>query len=226
MNSVHVLESLVAELPDAIQRPKQVRSRDALDRIVAATRRLLRQQSFDRLGVADIARAATISVGAFYTRFPSKEHLLVHLVRETVQESRRRAAAFFAQPDAALTMDGLARGYFSMAADVMDRERAILAPAALLSRLGDDSELRAIIGAFNAAVHQEFADRLVRFTDASLAAPLDRIRFAIQTASAGLREVLLYARPAALEGPAHATWVSWHAEQAALVLVRYLSGPL
>lgn len=59
--------------------PRQARSRDTLRRIVAATRELLEQKTFDEISIADITRRANSSVGSFYARFPDKAALLDHL---------------------------------------------------------------------------------------------------------------------------------------------------
>ena len=56
--------------------PKQRRSRETCDRILAATERLLRERLFEDLSVQDIAAEAGASVGSFYNLFGDKEALL------------------------------------------------------------------------------------------------------------------------------------------------------
>ena len=58
------------------KRPKQQRSRETLERIVAAAERLLEDTPFERISVAEIVSEAGSTVGSFYARFPSKESLL------------------------------------------------------------------------------------------------------------------------------------------------------
>lgn len=59
---------------------KQARSRETRERLIAAGFRLLRRKTFDELTVAEIARAARCSVGAFYVRFADKDHYFLALI--------------------------------------------------------------------------------------------------------------------------------------------------
>lgn len=56
--------------------PRQARSRQTLDRLLAAAERLLAERAWDRIGVAEIVAEADASVGAFYARFDDKDALL------------------------------------------------------------------------------------------------------------------------------------------------------
>jgi AcrR family transcriptional regulator len=69
---------------------KQARSRQTHQRLVASCVEQLREMTFDRVTIADIARGAGVSVGNFYRRFTSKEAILPDLYREY----DRRFAAF------------------------------------------------------------------------------------------------------------------------------------
>jgi AcrR family transcriptional regulator len=57
----------------------QARSRRTLDALLDALDGLLRDRSFDSIGVAELSRAAGVSTGAFYARFRSKDDLLPSL---------------------------------------------------------------------------------------------------------------------------------------------------
>jgi AcrR family transcriptional regulator len=59
--------------------PAQTRAQATLDRIVAATRRLLRDRRFEQITIAEIVAEADTSTGSFYARFGSKEALLPYL---------------------------------------------------------------------------------------------------------------------------------------------------
>ena len=50
-----------------------------MDRIVAATQRLLRRQRFEDITIAEIVAEAQTSTGSFYARFGSKDALLPYL---------------------------------------------------------------------------------------------------------------------------------------------------
>lgn len=56
--------------------PQQERSRQTLDRLLDAAEALVSEKGFADTSVAEVARRAGSSVGAFYTRFPNKEALL------------------------------------------------------------------------------------------------------------------------------------------------------
>ena len=59
-----------------LREPLQERSRDTLERFLAAVEALLAEKTFEEISVADVARKARSSIGAFYTRFANKEALL------------------------------------------------------------------------------------------------------------------------------------------------------
>jgi AcrR family transcriptional regulator len=59
--------------------PSQARAQQTLHRIVAAAERLLQNQSFEELTIADLVREAQTTTGSFYARFASKEALLPYL---------------------------------------------------------------------------------------------------------------------------------------------------
>ncbi len=56
--------------------PQQERSRETLERILEAAEGAILELGLEQVTVADVARRAGSSVGAFYARFPDKESLL------------------------------------------------------------------------------------------------------------------------------------------------------
>jgi AcrR family transcriptional regulator len=66
--------------------PKQRRSRDTVDIILAATARVLVRDGFDRASTNRIAEAAGVSIGSLYQYFPSKEALVAALVERHIEE--------------------------------------------------------------------------------------------------------------------------------------------
>ncbi|MDL4819475.1 TetR/AcrR family transcriptional regulator [Actinomadura opuntiae] len=66
-------------------------SAEIRERILSATRELLREHRFDGLSVADILAAAGVSRASFYFYFPSKQAVLGELVREAVAQGRQAA---------------------------------------------------------------------------------------------------------------------------------------
>jgi AcrR family transcriptional regulator len=65
--------------PGAVRPPQQERSRATLFRFLEATMGLLAERRFEQATVAEIARCARSSVGAFYARFADKAALMDHL---------------------------------------------------------------------------------------------------------------------------------------------------
>src|SRR3954468_2330379 len=62
--------------------PKQQRSKETVDVILAATARVLVKEGFDRASTNRIADAAGVSIGSLYQYYPSKEALVAALVEE------------------------------------------------------------------------------------------------------------------------------------------------
>jgi len=59
-----------------VVRPRQERSRKSLDELVSAAETLLKSRPLEAISVGEICRAAGLTTGAFYARFPSKEALM------------------------------------------------------------------------------------------------------------------------------------------------------
>jgi AcrR family transcriptional regulator len=66
-------------------------SAELRERILSATRELLRERRFDSFSVADILAAAGVSRASFYFYFPSKQAVLADLVREAVTQGQQAA---------------------------------------------------------------------------------------------------------------------------------------
>lgn len=71
-----VFETLV-NIPE----PRQVRSKEALERFLSAGERLLAENRYEETGVAQIAREAESSVGTFYRLLTDKETLSLLLLQ-------------------------------------------------------------------------------------------------------------------------------------------------
>ena len=84
-----------------VKLPRQARSRDKLERFLAAAERLINERGFQATSVPDIAREAGCSVGLFYTRFRDKQELLRYLFEHYLGEAVATARAVL-QPDAFL----------------------------------------------------------------------------------------------------------------------------
>jgi len=67
--------------------PHQARSQATLDRLLDSAETLFAEKGYEDTGVAEIARHAGSSVGAFYTRFDDKEALLNALYDRFVEQA-------------------------------------------------------------------------------------------------------------------------------------------
>src|SRR5262245_21079979 len=68
-----------------IRPPQQARSQETLERLLDAAEHLVGEKGFEDTGVAEVARRAGSSVGAFYARFRDKDALL-HALYERYQQ--------------------------------------------------------------------------------------------------------------------------------------------
>src|SRR5258708_29084227 len=73
-----------------VSKETSARHREAL---LAAASRLFREQGFDKVGIAEIAAAADLTHGAFYTHFASKEDLCAAAVERAMSRSTAALAA-------------------------------------------------------------------------------------------------------------------------------------
>lgn len=74
--------------------PRQARSRETLERILAAVDELLQEELFEALSMAEVARRAGVSVGTIYTRFRAKDDLLPALFARHQAAVGERVATF------------------------------------------------------------------------------------------------------------------------------------
>ncbi len=76
-----------------VRTPQQARTREGLTRLLDAAEALVAAKGFDDAGIAEIARDAGSSVGAFYRRFADKDGLLHALHERFCDEARATADA-------------------------------------------------------------------------------------------------------------------------------------
>ena len=76
------------------KRPQQRRSREQVDRILAATRTLLAEGGIEAVTTVNIAREAGVSIGSFYQYFPNKKSVLIALYEEYLASLLTAVAMF------------------------------------------------------------------------------------------------------------------------------------
>ena len=74
-----------------VKPPKQARSQETLERLLAAAAELAADKGFDDTTVAEVARRAGSSVGAFYSRFRDKDALLYAVYDRFIEEAMATA---------------------------------------------------------------------------------------------------------------------------------------
>jgi AcrR family transcriptional regulator len=82
--------------PASLRPPQQARSRASLLRLLEAAVDLLGERRFEEASVAEIARRAGASVGAFYSRFPGKGALITYLNDQLFDRGREKWDEFLA----------------------------------------------------------------------------------------------------------------------------------
>jgi len=76
-----------------VRPPQQARSQETLDRILDAAEALVAEKGFEDTPVAEVARRAGSSVGAFYSRFRDKDGLLHALYERWLEQATATADA-------------------------------------------------------------------------------------------------------------------------------------
>ena len=178
--------------PKLINRPTQQRSRDTHDAIVLAFRQALATTPYDRITVADIAGAASTSVGGFYARFSSKEALLLPLIEEMLTEFETKLVATLDDVDRKNGDLGEMVGAYVKAMLVAFRKHGRVIQQVFRSATGD---VAAAVGervhAFNQVVHEQFRTRAwARRKEIRHRSPRAAIEIALFMGSATAREAV------------------------------------
>ncbi|HZF28535.1 MAG TPA: TetR/AcrR family transcriptional regulator [Gammaproteobacteria bacterium] len=82
------------------RRIKQARGRKTYDALIATAFELLEEREFDTLTVAELAKAAGYSVGAFYARFKSRDEFFDAMIAQHMElRTKARTHLFATAPD-------------------------------------------------------------------------------------------------------------------------------
>jgi len=132
---------------------QQARSRSTSDAIVRAGLELLREQDFERVSVATIARRAGVSIGGFYARFTGKEALVHALAIEVLDDCTNALdAALTARRIARTNAEGVVRAYVRTMIEKFREHRSTILMIMRHARAGD-REHQAAVRRFNDHVH-------------------------------------------------------------------------
>src|SRR5262249_14806127 len=153
---------LILLLMASLRPPQQARSRATLHRFLESAIELLGERRFEEASVAEIARRARSSVGAFYARFDGKEALLAYLNERLFEEVQRLW-------DESLAPErwqgaGAAEIVEAVVARLVDRRRAnlgLLRALSLYARSHPEPAFTAPARAMNRHVHEKLAELLL-----------------------------------------------------------------
>jgi len=126
-----------------VKPPRQDRSRDTHDRFVDAAQRLLANgRSFHEISVAELAKEAEASVGAFYNRFRDKDALLHVLQIELHKEGEATAREVLVPARwTGASLEALIRAFVGLSVSSYRQQRGLR--RALLVQMASDEQFRA-----------------------------------------------------------------------------------
>lgn len=178
--------------------PQQLRGQVAERRLVAAILAELDARPWEQTTVPRIARRAGVAVGGLYRRFHSKERLLLHAAHIATQDHIRPALVRTAREQHwdALSAGALIRRYLAFVARTFTKHRSLVRAVSQVSRTTTEPALTAMVRQANRQSHDLLRSRLRACRAAGgLRATDVEIDLAILSASAALREVILFNEP-------------------------------
>lgn len=129
--------------PRWVRPPQQARSQQTLDRLLDAAVALVSEKGFDDTPVAEIARRADSSVGAFYSRFSDKDALLNALNERFLAEAIATAdAALDPARWQAASVDQIATGVVRFLVEIHREQRGLLRAFAQRMRIDPGFQAR------------------------------------------------------------------------------------
>ena len=189
-------------MPPTVRPPQQARSRATLHRFLEAAVELLDDRRFEQASVAEIARRARSSVGAFYARFADKDALLAHINERLFEEGGRLWDEFLASER--WQGRGAAEIVAAVVSRLVERRRAnrgLLRALTLYARSRPDPAFSAHARAMNRHVHRRLAELLLeRRHEIAHPDPEQAIAFGLLMVDGATREAILFGEAARLHG--------------------------
>ncbi len=178
--------------PQGVRPALQKRSRETRDRLFGAGRQLLEQMDLDAVSIAELAKTAGSSVGAFYLRFENKDAFFHAMIADMLANEQAALDAIYRGPSDGAIIEAFVRKTIQSF-----RRNAGLLRSALRKGMEDPSVWEPI-----RQYGQAESDILVKKLRAAIGRRLSndeelRIRFAAQVLYGTLINALLH-RPAPL----------------------------
>lgn len=147
-----------------VREAKQARSRKTRDKLIAALEALLREKSFERIGVAELASRAGCAVGSVYRRFENKDAfipVLMELAARRMGERMKEMGPIRLHRNGDLKSDleEVARRTWT----ILEGEAHLLRCAHIQSRLHDnvdDSAFPAMMAGVRQAIEASLRQRM------------------------------------------------------------------
>jgi AcrR family transcriptional regulator len=182
---------------DAPLPASQQRSRQTLDRLLAAAEDALREDGPDGATLRSIAQRAGVSIGIVYRRFPDKDTILRAVYIRFFERVAALNATNLSSPNLAQLslrtvirrlVEGIAAGYRA--------NRSLLRALILYARTHDDADFKRRAAALNAAALDGIVALLeARASEIDHPNPADAIRFGVRAVASTLQEYLIFETP-------------------------------
>ena len=180
--------------------PKQARSRLTLHRLISAAEALLDHGGLEAATVPAIAKAAGVSVGVVYRRFPDKD-MLIRAVYERAFENFAQQNVSRLQTAGTLQhwpLPALVRGIVKGIAEGYRRKRNLLRALVRYARTHPDPEFKKLARKLNSATLYHVVALLMQHRDEiKHPNPEVAIEFGLLTVSAALHTLILEDEPPA-----------------------------
>ena len=148
--------------------------------------------------MSEIAREAGVAVGTVYTRFHSKDALLVHVFEVLIFPKIEKKIGAVISPRRARseTLYQFTSRYLWAVRSVFITYGATLRPLTLISRQSPDPEIRRFLRTINTAIHVRLQVALLdRKREVKHPDPSAAVRMAMLWLAGAMRERFLYAEP-------------------------------
>jgi AcrR family transcriptional regulator len=106
--------------------PRQRRSRESLERVVAAGTALLVEGGYEAFTITEVAKRARVSVGSLYGRFQSKDGLFHELQARALEAIEADQEALLERDWSGRDADALVRAAVGAVAEIFRRHSALL----------------------------------------------------------------------------------------------------
>lgn len=177
-----------------MHQPKQKRSAESLEKVIAAAESILRSQSADDLTVARVVEVSGVSVGSIYARFSDKEGVFHELVsrfmRHTLGEFEKRQGDRWRELHLGDAIDEIVQAN----AEIYHTHRGVLRALIMRTKLSSDKRIQNALAEYNNKVCSELHNLLsVHINQIEHSNPQEAMSVFIEAITAMLRDSVILA---------------------------------